>query len=520
MRNQPPRLNHTTLKRNIRLVFLFLILILCSPSLVWAQEPGPEVVPQIVTLLGETETCGDQVWPFTIEIWNVGTEGGEAYAQAVVSGYDCVNDKFGDILKTFPVGTFSGGPNGILTIEGTDGTLVPWQLVDGKEVKNVADGQVVMIVQNPEAFDGFITAPPPPKDCTAAISLPPDLKPGDDIWVTATYADLEGAPLASDTIISEGWIINGQAGALLTTWDGQAIAIELQYTCPDGTAHSTTYNLPAQPKVTETAPLPTAEDSDVVVQPEEPAPAPPLAAEADEAVQPEEPAPAAPEDTPADSERSPWVPVLIAGALAVGGAGVLGAGAIIYGIVKSTGIVGGKPPKPTGPKPAAQPPGGQQPAVPAEPVSAPPPQPPSTADQPLHFDYPEPLTPQEISNLKNRRAEMEATIEDYKHDWQATYEQLQRLQRTQKKNLIKRMLQLGLETQDIVGVKNPTDLATKILSIPLEEAIGKPSPEKETEILLAMDKLIQNMKGKLGELQGNVKYLRNEIRNIDKKLNK
>lgn len=457
----------------MQLLFAIVILISISPSSVWAQEP--EVVPQIVTLFNETEMCGNQVHRFTLEIWNVGSEGGDAYAEAIVSGYDCVNDEFGNILKQYPVGTFSGGPNGIVNFESSGAC----QLVDGKTLQCGETGVIFWIVQNPEAFDAWLAEP---KDCTASISLPSGLKSGDDIWMSATYADLDGVALASETIISEAWIINGQAGVMLTTWDGKAMKIELQYTCPDGTAHTAVYDLPAS-------------QESIPISPPETAP--------DVAVPPEQPELAPPENNTIENNEtkpSPLIPlVVIVGILAVGGSALVGTGAIIYGIVRTTGIIGGKT------------------TTPPKPVS-PPSQTPIKSDRPLHFDYPKPPTKQEFANLKLRRADMDATIEEYKSEWQETKQVLHRLQRTQKKNLIKRMLQLGIETQDIVGVKNPVDVATKILSIPVEAAIGKPSPEEETKILLAMDKLINNMKGKLKELQGNVKHLRKEIRKIDKKL--
>ncbi len=84
-------------------------LTVASVGSVSAQEPSEEVVPQIITYVS-TEPCGDEAMPFTLEIWNVGSEAGESYSQAVLSGYDCINGEISDEMKSYPIGTFSGGP--------------------------------------------------------------------------------------------------------------------------------------------------------------------------------------------------------------------------------------------------------------------------------------------------------------------------------------------------------------------------------------------------------------------------
>ena len=491
--------------RSVWLLFILIILISFSPLSVGAQEPTPEIEPQKVTAIYEG-TCGEQDYQITLEVWNVGAAGGDEYAQAVVTGPTCwvVNDGEPELISHEPFyGTFSGGPNGVVTMDNSN--LVDLQFIDGTQVQMVGQDNI-MIVQNPEAFTATT------QDCEAKISLPSELKPGDDLWMSASYTDLEGAPIASEKMISEAWIINGKAGVMLTTWDGKAMNIELQYTCPNGNAHITNYDLPAYDEEIFASPAP-----NVDVPLEEPSPA------LDVDVPPEEPEQAASENNTTGNHkttRSPWLPiVVILGILAIGGGALVGTGAVIYGVGKATGIIGGKPQKPVAPKSVAQP-TPQKPVAP-ESIAKPTPHISTAPPKPvkdIHTDYPKPLTEAEISNLKHRKAEMENTIEEYKHEWQETREKLHKLQRLHKKNLIKRMLQLGFETEDIVSVKNPTDIAIKILSVPVDDAVGKPSPEKETEILLATDKLIHSMEGKLEELQGNVRYLRAEIRKINKKL--
>ena len=492
MKYQMLKLEYINPKHALRFVFLLFILIILlslSPISVWAQEPTPELEPQKVTAIYEG-TCGEQDFQTTLEVWNVGAAGGEEYAQAVFTTATCMTVNVDEpyVKANEPIyGTFSGGPNGVAKIVGN--LNIVFHFVDGTRVE-VAGYE--MIVQNPEAF------PATTQDCETKISLPSELKPGDDIWMSASYTDLDGVPIASEKIISEAWIINGKAGVMLTTWDGKAMNIELQYTCPDGNAHTTNYDLPAYQEGIVPAPAPDVD------------------------VSPEEPEQASPENNTTGNNkttRSPLLPiVVILGILAIGGGVLVGTGVVIYGVGKATGIIGGKPQKPAPPSVTKTPP--QKPVAPkpiAKPIPHISPAPPKPVKN-IHTNSPKPLTEAEFSNLKHRKVEMEKTIEEYKLEWRETNEKLHRLQRMHKKNLIKRMLQLGLETHDIVGVKNPVDLVTKILSAPVEDAIGKPSPEKETEVLLAMDKLINNMKGNLEALQGNVRYLRTQIRNINKKL--
>jgi len=323
MKLQLLKLKRTSLKHFLRLIFLLLILILFSPTTVWAQES--ELDPQKVIAIhgGEYWFSEDHdVIECTLEVWNVGASGGDAYAEAK---YYCkVDGKFLPDAETI-YGTFSGGPNGVGTVSGDDVTL-DFEFINGEKVQITAlYAGNEMIVQNPEAF----IATPPSKDCEATISLPPNLKPGDDIWLSASYADLDGNSLASATIISEAWIINGKAGIMLTTWDGKAMKIELQYTCPGGQAHTSVYDLPA------------SQEANLPASPPETAP--------EVAVPPEQPEQALPDNNITETTEttvSPLLPiVIVAGILAVGGGALLGVGAIIFIVLRTTGIIGGNPPK-------------------------------------------------------------------------------------------------------------------------------------------------------------------------------
>ena len=162
----------------------------------------------------------------------MGAAGGDAYAQATFSGYDCINGKLGSALKTM-YGTFTGGPNGVATSRSALMSMTPnncvtanFQFVDGKQI--LYEGAVTgYVIQNPEAFgvDGAKTGP----DCTADIHYDPALKPGDVLSPWSTYTAVPGG---QDVIpIGEAYFINGLQTPSVV-WDGQETTIELQYTCP------------------------------------------------------------------------------------------------------------------------------------------------------------------------------------------------------------------------------------------------------------------------------------------------
>jgi len=153
--------NKTSLSLRIVLESLFLLLLLLTlvavPASVHAQEP--EHPPQLVTLYAESD-CGGVVWPLTIQIWNVGSAGGGAYAEAKQLGQACVNGKLEDAGSA--PGTFTGGPDGIITFTyclGDDPAgckSITFQLVDGRQLY-YEGAPFGYLVQNPEAFDSWRT---------------------------------------------------------------------------------------------------------------------------------------------------------------------------------------------------------------------------------------------------------------------------------------------------------------------------------------------------------------------------
>jgi hypothetical protein len=235
--------------RAYRLAF-FLILIGSAPGLAHAQTEGLQPQKVIAT---SSFACGNTSLPATLEVWNVGAQGGQAYAQATITGYNCINDKPDMTLRTM-TGTFTGGPNGVATFEICTGAgsssqcvTLAYQFVDGKRIlfNGVESGYVI---QNPEAFGAAGS------DCTAAIHYDPAIKPGDTLSPWATYTAVPGGQPV--TPIGEAFLINGKLTPS-AVWDGGETTIELQYTCPGHQGHVATLTLPAagSPTLTPTEAL-------------------------------------------------------------------------------------------------------------------------------------------------------------------------------------------------------------------------------------------------------------------------
>ena len=544
MQDQSPKPKQQKIWFILKLLFAIVILISFAPGSAWAQTP--EVVPQIVTAY-TYDTCGGKEWILTLEVWNVGSEGGDAYGQAVLSGGWCDNGELRNALDTY--GTFSGGPNGIAVFD-----RYSLQFADGKTVHRVGTGGWVFIVQNPDAF---ATALPTP-DCNALITLPANLKSGDDLWMTASYTDLDGNSLSSDTIISEAWIINGRAGVLLTSWDGNAMNIELQYTCPGGQAHTAVYNLPASQE--ESAPAsPPEGDSPQEEPPQEQQP------EVDNSL--EEPGQAPPENNFPDNNNSisPLVPfIIIAAIAAIGGGAVLGGGAIIYVIAKNTGIIGGKPkipairkppvttsPKPhqpPAPQPVAPQPVAPQPPVPPQPVSPVPPQPvtPVTPEPagPVTPESAEPVLPEpaepdldtltpaekqqlldQNTDLKKQLYELERADLDWRVSQRWTYDKWQKGITDYQSNASKVIFNIAKETGDAgkTVLNAPAGLinaAANEFCNQVNNLLTTPSPPKATnaEILERQRKINRGLHKKYDEATRMRSQIHKERITIQKKI--
>jgi hypothetical protein len=465
-------------------VLTILLLFAIKPAFARAQVP--EIEPQIVIATKDL-TCGSQPWIVTLEVWNVGSAGGDAYKRAVLHGENCVNDKLQGPVKR-QVGTFSGGPNGIVKLEYTPGYPITLQFMDGKTVNDESTGGILFIVKNPEAFDGFRQT----KDCSAVINLPPGLQPGSDLWFSASYTGEDGKPIPAENLLSEGWILNGSAGSPVTRWDGNPLTVELQYTCPGGQAHVTSLTIPpfqaAEPPVQATAAGGQAANLPAIQ---------PTAAEQVQAP------PTQGKNTAANSSLMP----IVAGAVVLGGAVLAGAAVTIGLVVAKTKAAGAAAAK-IASSPARS-------AVPRpQPQMQPKPQPYQQAAAPQNQAVQSQRLPQaQQKELLQIRTEMTQAVNQYKARWQTLRRELVDLERHHKKNKIKRTMQLGVETTRRV-IPNKA----KILDPILNEAVQVPDPKNETDILLKEYKSIQTIKSEMQFLQDEVGRLLREIHKINGKL--
>jgi hypothetical protein len=251
-----------------------LMAILFPPGLAQAQTQGLEPQKVIAT---SSFMCGNTSLSATLEVWNVGAQGGEAYAEATITGYNCINGKPDMTLRTMR-GTFTGGPNGVATFDICTGpgeasrcVTISYQFVDGNKIlMNGAESGYV--IQNPQAFGA------PGVDCAATIHYDPTIKPGDTLSPWADYAAVPGGQAV--TPVGEAFLINGRLTPSVV-WDGGETTIELQYTCPGNQGHIASLTVPAAgtPSLTPTDILtptpggsPTPEITDTPVPSDTPTP--------------------------------------------------------------------------------------------------------------------------------------------------------------------------------------------------------------------------------------------------------
>ena len=186
MHLESPKLMQRNFAAVLKLLLVILILASFFPGLVMAQ--GPEIKPQKVIAIWEDQ-CADQSWPKTLEVWNVGAAGGEAYAQAVYSAQTCYNGRLID--SSGPLyGTFTGGPNGIAMFQicpyaddPSNCVALNFQFVEGK-----LDG---FVIQNPEAFDDWLTEPITSEYIYKTYGIQVEDSFGDDQWEQKSWSDQE-----------------------------------------------------------------------------------------------------------------------------------------------------------------------------------------------------------------------------------------------------------------------------------------------------------------------------------------
>lgn len=357
-------------------------------------------------------------------------------------------------------------------------------------------------------FDLHADLPTP--DCNASITLPANLNLGDDLWMTASYTDLDGNSLSSEAIISEAWIINEQAGVLLTSWDGNAMNIELQYTCPGGQAHTAVYNLPAsQDESAPASPLEGDASQEEPLQEQQP--------EVDSS--PEEPGQSPPEN---NNNTSLLVPLVMVAIAVIGGGAVLGGGAIIYVIAKNSGKIGGKPkipairkpPVTTSPQPH-QPPASQLPS----------PQPPEPREpQPHREPERKKLGPEEKARLEGIRNQIQADIEARTKEYQQLKKDRERKTRLLKKNMLKFLGKQALETamRILFPAKKGIDIIYDKLTPEklklFDRLFEKHDTSQDGKIIVDMKKQIDQMKGEEREIIKDVIQKKRAVIKTDQQL--
>jgi hypothetical protein len=105
------------------------------------------VVPMQVTATMSGKT-GKGTFYFTYEFWNVGELGGAQYSAVTCTGYFSENDS-----TDVSTGTFTGGPNGDIYIQGST-MVIHLKVHDGITITN--QGGDSFSIDNPGAFDGWI----------------------------------------------------------------------------------------------------------------------------------------------------------------------------------------------------------------------------------------------------------------------------------------------------------------------------------------------------------------------------
>jgi hypothetical protein len=115
------------------------------------------------------------------------------------------------------------------------------------------DSDRVFHTENQAGFLINFVRETPYADCAPSVYGLDPLVPGDVISPGATYSAPDGTEMS---IIQERWFINGQE-ASSEVWDGNRTTVELQWTCPNHQAHSQTFEIAAyQPPPASAEPVP------------------------------------------------------------------------------------------------------------------------------------------------------------------------------------------------------------------------------------------------------------------------
>jgi hypothetical protein len=105
------------------------------------------VVPAKVTATRSGKTNSGTFY-FSYEFWNVGELGGQEYSKVISTSYFSENES-----KSVQEGYFTGGPNGDIYIQGSQGQI-HLKLHDGVTITN--EGGDSFSIDNPQAFKGWV----------------------------------------------------------------------------------------------------------------------------------------------------------------------------------------------------------------------------------------------------------------------------------------------------------------------------------------------------------------------------
>jgi len=487
-------------------VILFLAVILILGFHLNSVKAQGVLEPQLVTATRHFDDCAP-AGDYTLEIFNVGSQGGEVYSEAVYrypntsfvnlqdGSIACVVDNYSEIY-----GTFTGGPNGVITFPpGNSEGITTCQVMDGKTIEcnyvmdlfdlGVSNFTWDYIIQNPEAFQSNVnsTVEPtasPGAGCTPSVRGLDPAKPGDVISPGASYVDAAGKETG---IIQERWYFNGKESTSIV-WDGNLVTVELQWTCLDHSGFSRTFSIPSYQEL----PVQAGGES-----------------ESNKTT-----------DNTGGSESqgeprkiTPLGLVLILGAV-LGALGVLGAVGIgIWSLLKP------KPAMPSAPPPSLP----RSPGTPVNYTPASPPVqyiPPTQPEPPLPRPPAQPagLTNAQRSELTNIRGQMENEVADLKSKWRANRDAVKKLKEILQKNLLKFTFKKGFDVSEWV-VNSPAEVITKLTLDPLmEKVFDKHDTAQDSNIVLKINNRIQQLQNEMQDMVNQEKYLQTEISKINQKL--
>lgn len=354
--------------------------------------------------------------------------------------------------------------------------IMPGTVASDRYYDNISD---VNHSENPASvFIQFVREGPVASDCTASVYGLDPLVPGDVISPGASYTAPDGTEVG---IIQERWFINDQE-TNSAAWDGNHTTVELQWTCLGHQAHSQTFEIAAYVPPT----LPAAPDPNLPAAGEPGSPA-----------------------SPAGPGLGDLANGLGLGLIGIGGlaglAGLLGLGIPIVKAITAPAMVAA--------------------TAPAQPVAVPVHSPALAAHANPPAPKPGKLDPSlkkpwelKINNLIDQRTAIQENI-------QATNDQIIRLTRLYKNNILKVIMKGGLETGEILfeaasggAAEVPNlgfELGKKMLNDKLmNKSFQKHDTAQDGRNVVDLKNLIDNLKGQRDGLRDQVREINREIKSI------